>query len=147
MFDGEGIGKKRWVERLCKLFKGILDIPFGKPNLLMENSVFIAFQFFLQECTYISTQHNMFLSRACSSVQREHNQQHLKRKASATDNTSSSSRKFCIFQTNRSPYDLKPTNMCQHRFLQNRCSTEKQNVQLVHKPYKTFVHVQTFRTS
>jgi hypothetical protein len=58
MFDGEGIGKKRWVERLCKLSKGIPDIPFGKPNLLMENSVFIAFQFFLQECTYISTQHN-----------------------------------------------------------------------------------------
>lgn len=123
MFDGEGIGKKRWVERLCKLSKGILDIPFGKPNLLMENSVFTAFQFFLQECTYISTQHNMFLSRACSSVQRQHNQQHLKRKASAPDNTSSSSRKFCIFQTNRSPYDLKHTNMCQHRFLQNRCST------------------------
>jgi hypothetical protein len=40
MFDGEGIGKKRWVERLCKLSKGILDIPFGKPNLLMENCVF-----------------------------------------------------------------------------------------------------------
>lgn len=32
MFDGEGISKKRWVERLCKLSKGILDIPFGKPN-------------------------------------------------------------------------------------------------------------------
>jgi hypothetical protein len=70
-----------------------------------------------------TTQHNMFLSRACRSVQREHNQQHLKRKASAPDNTSSSSRKFCIFQTNRSPHDLKHTIMCQHGFLQNRCST------------------------
>ncbi len=120
MFNGEGIGKKRWVGRLCNLSKGILDIPFGKPNILMDNSVFIAFQFFLQECRYISTQDNMFLSRACSSVQRQHNQQHLKRKASAPDDTS---RKFCIFQTNRPPYDLKHTNMCQHRFFQNRCST------------------------
>jgi hypothetical protein len=34
MFDGEGIGKKRWVERLCKLSKGILDI------YLLENQIY-----------------------------------------------------------------------------------------------------------